>query len=93
MQITPIRLVLCVPFPPVELCIIRNTIPQKLSTTPPAFSHVIGSFMANAATNIVYIGLNALKMEQVMGVTSGIAIRKDACTRKKPINEAAKSFG
>jgi len=43
--------------------------------------------------NIVYIGVNVLMIEQVIGVTSGIALRKENCTRKKPTNEAANIFG
>ena len=49
--------------------------------------------MVHAAINIVYIGVNALMIEQVIGVTSGMALKNENCTRKKPTNEAANIFG
>ena len=50
--------------------------PAKLIATPPAFFHVIGSFITSAATAIVYIGDMAVRIEQSIGVMCGIPTRK-----------------
>jgi len=62
--------------------------PQQLRTTPPTFLSDMGSFIATAAMNMVYIGDSELIMEQSIGDMSGMAMRKDSCVRKKPRKDA-----
>jgi hypothetical protein len=72
----PARVLSVVPELPDALFNIRKSIPQRLSATPPAFCQLKGSFSTIAAMNIVYIGDIELIIEQCIGVTSGMAMRK-----------------
>ena len=64
------------PLPPKLLCRISHSIPPKLSATPSAFFHVMGSFRKMAATNIVKMGVVVLITERSTGVVCAMACRK-----------------
>ena len=72
---------------------IRISIPTRLTKTPPTFFNVIGSFIATAAMNIVYIGDKAARREQSIGVTFGNATKKVIWHMKNPRNAAANILG
>lgn len=86
---SPIRVLSEAPERAPALFSIRNMMPLRLSSTPPDFCQLSGSFNTIAAMNIVYIGDIALMIEQCIGVTSGMAIRKVSCVTKYPRKAAA----
>ena len=61
-----------------------HSMPPKLSATPRAFFHVIGSLRNMAATNMVKIGVVVLITERSTGVVWAMAWRKVSCGRKRP---------
>ncbi len=69
---------------------IRNSTPNRLKNTPPAFFKVIGSFRKIAATNIVMIGLVVLMIDASIDVVMVIALRNAIWVIKRPSIEAIK---
>lgn len=92
MKIIPNGFVSAAPLPRLTLLRMRNTIPMKLRATPPAFFHVIGSFNATAATNMVKIGVIEVMMEVSNGVVMVMASRNSNCVRNRPNMEAKNIF-
>lgn len=62
------KMLLSIPPSALPLFNIKNNIPDRLNSTPPAFLNVIGSLRTKAAMNIVYIGESELIIEQCIGV-------------------------